>query len=287
MTDQAIEVVAAGWYDDPADASSVRWWNGVGWTEHTALKPQARLALEAAPAPATAPVVPVGGTDATTLSDEVVRAVVVDGHPLTRRQAIAAEGDRTGPAARRSQTGVAWLSALTPIVAFLLTIAAVYLYFYVLASPLVALLVLVPYLLGLLWAVLDRRRLIDRGFAAPSALWALLTPLAYLIVRRLRVPGGGPLLLFLITAVLVIAGPAIFFGSGAGGSIVLAIQVQHEAQIRLVDTGRLQSVTCPPIESRAPGSVFTCTATAPDGASTLVWVSIDSADGRFSLAPAV
>ena len=39
MTDQAIRVVPAGWYEDPASSAHVRWWNGLAWTEHTAPKP--------------------------------------------------------------------------------------------------------------------------------------------------------------------------------------------------------------------------------------------------------
>ena len=53
----------------------------------------------------------------------------------------------------------------------------------------------------------DRRQLAARGFAAPSALWALLTPLAYLIARRLRVPGSRALVIFVVTAALAIVVP--------------------------------------------------------------------------------
>ena len=58
---------AAGWYADPTDASSVRWWDGERWTADTRPAPQAHevaapepVAVVAAPAPAPAPVpVPV------------------------------------------------------------------------------------------------------------------------------------------------------------------------------------------------------------------------------------
>lgn len=29
----------AGWFPDPTDSQSLRWWNGVSWTEHTTLVP--------------------------------------------------------------------------------------------------------------------------------------------------------------------------------------------------------------------------------------------------------
>jgi len=40
MSDQVNRVVAAGWYEDPDDTTIVRWWNGLGWTENTAAKPE-------------------------------------------------------------------------------------------------------------------------------------------------------------------------------------------------------------------------------------------------------
>jgi hypothetical protein len=300
MTDQAIRVVPAGWYDDPADASSVRWWNGVSWTEHTNLKPQT-VATPAVPvAGSAAPVVqlPVAGAAA---------ATTADGHPLTRREALAAEhghletghaqvgpGRTTGevavvaPDSSQGVTGVSWLLGLIPVVALVLALVAGYVYFYVSSSPLVALLGLAPYLLGVLWALADSRQLAARGFRAPSALWAFLTPLVYLIVRRIRVPRTGPLLLFLITAVLVVAVPAGVFATGNARMVTVALDVQRTAVSQFVDTGRLETVSCPPfVESLEPGTLFTCQATLSGGAATQVWVSIDDPDGSFSIAPAI
>lgn len=44
MTDQMTRVVPAGWYDDPKSAEHVRWWNGLGWTDHVEIKPTAPAA---------------------------------------------------------------------------------------------------------------------------------------------------------------------------------------------------------------------------------------------------
>jgi hypothetical protein len=269
MTDRAIRVVPAGWYEDPADPARVRWWNGVSWTEHTNAKPGS-----------------VSPSLSTVASPDAITPTATAA-PRTRREAIASEGGRT-PDPRRSTTGAVWLAALLPLITLVLAIGALYLYFYVVPSPFVALIALAPYLLGLLWAVSDSRQLAARGFRAPSAAWALLTPLGYLVVRRMRVPGSGPVQLFVITAVLVIAVPAVFGLTGAARGLTVAVQVQQTAERTLVSTGRLDSVSCPPvIESVAPGTLFTCQAVATDGTPTQVWVSIDSADGRFSLAPAV
>lgn len=46
---------AAGWYTDPADASSIRWWDGAGWTGHTQPNPAAAPPVGA---PVAAPVAP-------------------------------------------------------------------------------------------------------------------------------------------------------------------------------------------------------------------------------------
>lgn len=266
MTDQSIRVAAAGWYADPVDPARVRWWNGVGWTEHTAPAPGAEE-------PA---------------ASELVPAAPEPAHPPTRRDALAAEGVRAAPDEHHGATGVIWATALLPIVAFAVTTVALYVYVYVATSPLVGLVALAPSLLGVLWAVSDGRRLAARGMRAPSALWALLTPLAYLVVRRARVPGSGPLVLFLVTLALTVVVPTVFWVSGAARMASLAVDVQRTAVAKLVDSGELRSVHCPPVvESLTPGTLFTCQATATDGTPTQVWVSIDSADGSFSIAPAI
>jgi hypothetical protein len=277
MTDQAIRVVGAGWYEDPADVGRVRWWNGVEWTEHTNAKPGMESAQVAAALTGAVAVIPTQ-----------TAVAAIEAAPLTRRQAIEAEGGRPVAEPARSQTGIVWLIALLPVIALVLALGAGYVFFYVAGSPFVALVGLVPYLLGLLWAVSDSRQLKARGFAAPSPLWALLTPLGYLIVRRLRVPGSAPILIFAVAAVLAFLLPGALLLSGVGRTVTLAIEIQHEAQSRFVDTQILGSVSCPPVvESIAPGTVFACQATTKDGLPTQVWVSIDSVDGGFSLARAV
>jgi hypothetical protein len=281
MTDQAIRVVAAGWYDDPADPSRVRWWNGVSWTEHTNPKPGAR------PRPADRDVAMATAAAGAATSGTPATAATA-GVPLTRRAALAAEGVTREPDARRAQTGAIWLIGLIPVIAFALSLGAAYVSFYVTPSPFVWLVGFAPYLLGILWAVSDRRQLADRGFRAPNPAWALLTPVAYVIARRVRVPGNGPLLLIAITAVLAMLLPTVVWLSGAARPVTFALDVQQTAVRELVDTGRLGAVSCPPfVESLTPGSLFTCDATGADGLPTRVWVSIDSADGAFSLAPAV
>jgi hypothetical protein len=292
MTDTAIRVVGAGWYEDPADVGRVRWWNGVAWTEHTNPKPGLESAQVAAALTGAIPTVSAPAATAPAAIEAGASTAAVaptaETAPLTRRQAIEAEGGRSATEPTRGQTGAVWLLALLPVIAFVLALAGGYVYYYVVTSPLVALVALVPYALGILWALSDSRQLAARGFRAPSPWWALLTPLGYLIARRTRVPGTGAILLFAITAVLTVALPAGLVLSGATRSVTLALQIQHDATSEFVGSGLLKAVSCPPIvESTTPGTVFTCQATAADGTPTQVWVSIDSADGTFSLAPAV
>lgn len=58
-------VIAAGWYADSDDPTSVRYWNGTGWTEHrAAMQPQPVKSAPSFPPPAPhALVQPSGPTD--------------------------------------------------------------------------------------------------------------------------------------------------------------------------------------------------------------------------------
>lgn len=67
----------AGWYEDPQDAANVRWWDGIGWTDHTQARPSEHPSVPADPAPA-APV--VAPTPAATPAPAAV-APVVDSSP--------------------------------------------------------------------------------------------------------------------------------------------------------------------------------------------------------------
>jgi hypothetical protein len=49
MTDTSLP--AAGWYADPANPLTARWWTGVGWSEHVQAIPPVAAPAPAAPAP--------------------------------------------------------------------------------------------------------------------------------------------------------------------------------------------------------------------------------------------
>lgn len=188
-------------------------------------------------------------------------------------------------------TASAWFIALWPVLTLVAAVAAGYVAFFVnfepsvAGIPLVAGLVLVPLLLTLVWAATDARRLRQRGHRPASPGLAFLGPLVYLIARRVRVPGSGPLVTLILLSIVAIGGPVAAYYTGAAAPVTKALEIQQTIQSDLVGSGRLLSVTCPIfVESTVQGSLYTCAGTRADGLSQRVWVSIDSSDGDFSYA---
>ncbi|TXK17340.1 DUF2510 domain-containing protein [Homoserinibacter sp. GY 40078] len=258
MTDQATRVVPAGWYEDPSDGSRVRWWNGIAWTDHTQQKPELHAAAE-------------------TLALEASYAASTDA-PLVRpreRAVIAA-------------TASSWMLGFSPLLFALAFVAAVALGAYVTSSPLVYATLAVPYLAGILWAMLDRRRLRTLGLRGPSVVWSLLGPLVYLIARRARVAGWGQLVTHLLLLAAAGAVAAVGLMTDAAKPLAFGLQVQTELREEFVDSGDATSLTCPAItESLAIGTLYTCQVTMADGTERVLWVSIDSADLDYSYALAL
>lgn len=341
MTDQATRVVPAGWYEDPASPAHVRWWNGLAWTEHTALKPTAPPSAQptaqeqAAQQPTylqTYAQQGSGGNGTATTSTGSIHtpetlARIAEARELERHYGIgagehelvarpAAEGAQVAPGhagddeprtqaprsaydtpvdgyddEERTTTASAWFIALWPVLTLVAAVVAAYVAFYVAPEPsvggipLVAVLVIVPLLLTLAWAATDARKLRQRGHRPPSAAFALLGPLVYLIARRTRVRGTGPLVTLLLLTLAVVGGSVAAYLTGAAAPVTKAVEIQQELRAQLVETGRLASVSCPIfVESLAAGSIYECEGTLPDGGSKLVWVGIETATGEFSYA---
>jgi len=377
LTDQAIRVVPAGWYEDPASRAHVRWWNGLAWTEHTALKPVeqprppqqqtyqqtygaggyqqgtgqgiqegyaqgAGQGYQAAQSTASqsAAAQPTADQDAVARASAALAAQtaetaarVAEARELERQYGIsteehdiivrrAAEGDDHPPAHNsagtaydpnaygtanwedggddfddepRTGTASAWFISFWPILTLIALAAAAYYYFFVSPEPavagipLVAGLAVVPYLLTLIWAATDAHKLRKLGNAPASAAFALLGPLIYLIARRTRVKGVGPLITLIVLTILAVGAPIAAVQTGAAAPTLKAIEIQQTIRADLVDGGQLGSIFCDPtaITSIAQGTQFTCDATLPDGSPKTVWVSIDTRDGQFSYALAV
>jgi hypothetical protein len=335
LTDQAIRVVPAGWYEDPASSAHVRWWNGLSWTEHTAIKPE----------PQPQPVTPTYADDfsdrrfgdgyaSQQTSADVVEQVttatgstqtpemlarIAEARDLERQYGISTEENdvimrsvqkgHTDPASDyrpwnaepepeyeepSTQTASAWFIALWPLLTLAAAATAAYLAFYVMPEPavagipVVAAIALVPSLLTLIWAAVDARQLRARDFRPASPALALLGPLVYLIGRRTRVKGAGPLVTLIVLTILAVGGPVAAYLTDSAGPVTKALEIQQTVQADLVGSGRLASVSCPIfVPELQRGSVFTCDGVLPDGTSKLVWVSIDTDDGAFSHALAV
>jgi len=381
LTDQAIRVVPAGWYEDPASRAHVRWWNGLAWTEHTALKPseqprpqqqqtyqqtygeggyqgagQQGAGQQGAGQQGVGAQQGMGQgtqqgyqtTQSTSDQDAVARAAaalaaqnaetasrIAEARALERQYGIsteehdiivrrASEGGSDGDGATghnaagtaydpnaygtanwddgsddyedepRTGTASSWLIALWPLLTLAAAGAAAYIAYFISAEPavagipLVAGLVLVPSLLTLLWAVADAGKLRKLGNQPASAAFALLGPLIYLIARRTRVKGVGPLVTLIVLTILAVGAPIAALQTGAAAPTLKAIEIQQAIRDDLVASGQLATVTCDPfLADITQGSQFTCDATLPDGSEKLVWVSIDTREGDFSYAIAI
>ncbi|MEO5919936.1 MAG: DUF2510 domain-containing protein [Pseudolysinimonas sp.] len=286
--EQATRVVPAGWYQDPANAGNVRWWNGITWTDHVEAKPTGEQAAAASALALEARAMERQHGITTAENDIIMSAATGDvpsGHPRTGTIAIAGSPHRMAP----TGTASAWLLGLTPLIGLVLTVVAAYVFFYVTPTPLVAAVVVVLYALGFMLAVGDSRTLEARGHHTASPMWALalpvIGPLLYLVNRRLKAPGSKPLIAFLVLLVVAAGIPLAGVATGSAATMTKALEVQQAVRADLVGTGAATSVTCPPIlESIAAGTVFTCDAVLPDGNTVHVWVSFDNEQGQFSWA---
>lgn len=253
MTDQATQVVPAGWYEDPSNPDIVRWWNGIAWTDHTQPKPDSAHAGETSVKPTTpAPTAPrsVGATS------------------------IAA--DATTTLSSR-------LLAFSPLLFLAAVVAAISMSLYVTTSPAPWVVLVVPFGLCVFWAFRDSAALRKAGHSAPSPLWSLLGPLGYLVARKLAVPGWGSLATFIGIVVAVAAAHTAVWSTGLAAPVELAIRIQTEIRDDLVGSGAATAVACPPItESTSAGTIYTCDATLADGTHRSIIVSIDSDAGEFS-----
>lgn len=192
-------------------------------------------------------------------------------------------GAATSRSAARGSTAAAWMIALSPLLALVVGVVAAYIYLYLFQNILVFVIaVAIPYLLCVLWAFADGRTLRARGFTPPSPALALLTGLGYLIVRRTRVPGSGPIAMLLVVAVLGFGAPLLASGLGATQGLANALNIQRTISADYISHDKAVFVNCPPfVDATTVGSLYTCDATLGTGVHRTIWVSIDG-DGRFS-----
>ncbi|MEO6532096.1 MAG: DUF2510 domain-containing protein [Pseudolysinimonas sp.] len=317
MTDQATRVVSAGWYQDPASSVQVRWWNGLAWTEHVREKPtvspvtMGQTAIGQGGLTVDTHDIHETHESSTETHEQRIAAVrdlehqfgigAVENPVVGNRTSDSAAGtaSATAPAtgqatthsathtmsmtAAHASTAAAWMISLSPLLALVVGLAAAYVYFYLLPSIFVFVIALaIPYLLCLLWAFADARALRDRGYEPPSPAFAALTGLGYLIVRRTRVPGSGPVAMLLVVGVLAFGSLPIAGALGQTQGLTNALNIQRTISAALIKEGKAVSVNCPPfVDAATVGTLYTCDATTATGAHRTVWVSIDGPD-KFS-----
>jgi hypothetical protein len=298
MTGTAGSTTPAGWYTDPGGSGHLRWWDGASWTAHLAPQPT--------PAPAPTPVVPAAPVEQAPIVPRPVdpglatasgeRYVPFQGSWNTNSQGASYSVGSVGDFARPAQwnTVGSWLLAFSG----LLSSVAVLIVFATAGTSITTPFgagryfgaAAVVFLVIVLFAEADRRKLRSLGYlSVPSLWWMLLAaPLAYLIVRTVKVYGEvrrgiAPLITYFVVNVVsgILVGVAIAVllpgVLGATSSAAFASSLQTG----LNQNGGHYTVTCPPTLSITVGANFTCTAIDVSGVSHELSITIvRGADGQ-------
>ncbi|MDQ1574767.1 MAG: hypothetical protein QOH44_2326 [Actinomycetota bacterium] len=248
--------IPAGWYSDPAGFDQLRWWDGAGWTLHLAprpipMPPPVPLAPTSLPPVAEAPMFPMPITQAPVLQTPVAQTVAPPGN---------------------WNTVSSWFVALSPIfyaAAYILEFPRaagqpnISYVFGVLAGS-----AFVPFVVAVIFATVDRHALKKRGYPLlASVWWMLLSPLAYLIVRTLKLRrevgrGSGPLWLWIAAWAVssVVIGVATVQMLPAITNSENSSSLARGIQDGLNSHGAKYLVTCPPSAPLTVGARFSCTA---------------------------
>lgn len=186
-----------------------------------------------------------------------------------------------------TNTGPAWILTLLPL--YVLVIGLLLLLSgagQVPSSVTLTALFGVPYLAGIVIAILDWRALKAAGMQRPASwVWSILTVLVYLIARLSRTAresgtGFGPLLTFLVLGISLIAANIAVPG--------LIIQLapatfSHQAEVSIAQSasilGTKLTATCPTTPPLIPQQSFVCKAHKPGGAVYDVTVSLQRSNG--------
>lgn len=245
-TQQAPAGPPPGWYNDPEGNPVQRWWDGTQWTAHS--QPLAAVPIQPQDIPAAAPQVSRPGPWAWTIAASPAVSLAVAG---VIANAAATPGGSSGPAIT-----IGWLSGCV---------------------------------LGCAAAYMDARQAIRRGEPGSRGLaliCLLLSGWAYLLVRAIRSKTSAWWGVFAagaaaaLTAILII-GPVASAAQGAGLTFEQAkVQSAIAAWVK-GKTGDAVKVSCPPDPQMTAGSTFTCIATAADGSTAPVDVTVTNNSGSI------
>lgn len=249
MSDTPQASVPAGWYSDPSVAGQVRWWDGAAWTSHVGVAAPQPPGHSVPDSPSVQRPVPTDSTTAAVWILATTPLWIVVGELLV----LLASGSLTTGNFSLDFTGGLTAVCVGVALAVILIVAT----------------------------VRDASRLRVLGFdRPPSPAWILLTPLAYLVVRAVRVHerigrGAAPLVFFLVS------GFALGVAGGVAGIALPAYLVQHGGTSEsanatsfatgvargLASSGKRFDVTCTPFSTptTTPVSII-CDATDGTGA---------------------
>lgn len=186
-----------------------------------------------------------------------------------------------------TSTGPAWILTLIPLYTLMIGLLLLLSGSAQTPSPVVLVLMFgVPYVAGIVLAILDYRALRRAGMEHPAHwAWAILTVLIYLVARLTRTvresgTGFGPLFTFLVLGLsLVVANVAV-----PGLIIQLApASFAHQAEIEIMQSGSSLGIelvaTCPTMPPLIPQQSFVCQAHKPGSATYDVTVSLQRSNG--------
>jgi Protein of unknown function (DUF2510) len=265
-------LIPAGWYEDPAGQSDMRWWDGANWTAHTMMHP---------------PVAPVAPVAPTPLPQQAFGSAPHSWSP----QPWSHEPLRT-PAVPPWSTPYVWILSVLPLAVLALSYGEFRWELTYGTAGLGGLpigLTILFIALYVLLAILDYRALGRLGYQKRASPVLIIIPLIYMsgraaAVRRVTRKGLLPLFVFiagLILCAVVIALVTVSTVSGLSASNLnqrQLINIEQGIQTALAEQNNIHvTVTCPADAPSTPLNVpFTCTATDSAGASAPITAHFDA-----------
>ncbi len=269
MTDVPTAAVPAGWHVDPSSPTRMRWWTGDGWSEHTAPLP------EPEPQPTLDPGFGWPRHESNRPALVVARRVDTPG------------GWDILPS-RWSSISV-WFIAFSPFIGFAAVAAALVLIALYGWAWWILVVLLLPYLVTIVFAVRDVRRLRIWGHHnVARASWSLLGAPVYLIARAVVTRknagiGAAPVWVWFLNVLIVAAGCVLLaFSLRASFVPLITDNIEESIAWELSVGGTEHTVDCGTPEQFLSGATFDCVVTDVTGATGTIEVRIDNVIDGFS-----
>jgi hypothetical protein len=263
-------LIPAGWYEDPAGQSDMRWWDGANWTAHTMMHP---------------PVAPVAPVAPTPLPQQAFGSAPHSWSP----QPWSHEPLRT-PAVPPWSTPYIWILSVLPLAELTLSYGAGFLWGLTFGTSGLGVmglgLTIFFIALFVLFTILDYRALGRLGYVKRASPFLIIIPLIYMGRRAAavrRVTRKGLLPLFVFMGGLILFGVVTVLLNANTPSLSdpnqrQLINIEQGIQTALAEQNNIHvTVTCPADAPSTPLNVpFTCTATDSAGASAPITAHFDA-----------